>query len=206
MGSWSLGRPVLLAAPCLLAAAPASAHHVMSGTAPSTVIEGFLSGLGHPVIGADHLALLLAVGVIVGVARLRIVLPALFVIAMTGGVAMHVRGIDLPVSEVIAATSVVLIGALMVRGRVVSGYAWATLFTVAGVFHGYAFGESILGAEPSPLGAYVAGLIVVQSMLTVGIALTACQFSVPELLPRLAGAAIGAVGFAALIGQLLPIQ
>jgi|HubBroStandDraft_6_1064221.scaffolds.fasta_scaffold750619_1 urease accessory protein len=202
MGSRLLGRVILLAAPYLLVAAPASAHHVM-GKTPSTAIEGFLSGLGHPVIGADHLALLLAVGVIVGVARLSILLPAFFIIAMASGVAMHVRGIDVPASEVIAPTSVLLVGVLMVRGRALSCYSWVTLFTIAGVFHGYEFGEPIFGAESSPLGAYVAGLIVVQSTLTIGIALIACQFSVPELLPRLAGVAIGGVGFAVLIGQLV---
>src|ERR1700721_4016896 len=81
MGSRLLDRFILLAAPCLLVAAPASAHHAMGGP-PSTAIEGFLSGLGHPVIGADHLALLLAVGVIVGVARLSVLLPAFFFVVM----------------------------------------------------------------------------------------------------------------------------
>ena len=46
-------------------------------------------------------------------------------------------------------------------------------FAIAGLFHGYAFGEAIAGAERAPLGAYLLGLVVVQSALTVGTALLA---------------------------------
>jgi urease accessory protein len=35
----------------ILTAGSASAHHMMGGRTPSTFVEGFLSGLGHPVIG-----------------------------------------------------------------------------------------------------------------------------------------------------------
>src|SRR5262249_29863369 len=45
----------------------AFAHHVMGGKTPSTFVEGLLSGTGHPVIGPDHLAFLLAIGIAVGV-------------------------------------------------------------------------------------------------------------------------------------------
>ena len=33
---------------------PAAAHHPMGGAMPATAMEGFLSGLGHPVIEPDH--------------------------------------------------------------------------------------------------------------------------------------------------------
>ena len=74
------------------------------------------------------------------------------------------------------------------------------------VFHGYAFGESIFGAETSPLYAYLLGLILIQSALTVATALVARRRGggVSELTPRLAGAAIIGVGLTVLIGQLIP--
>lgn len=63
----TLRRTAFLAIPALLLTlAPASAHHVMDGQLPSTFAQGLLSGLGHPVIGPDHLAFLIAVGVAVG--------------------------------------------------------------------------------------------------------------------------------------------
>jgi urease accessory protein len=43
----------------------------------------------------------------------------------------------------------------------------AVLFAAVGIVHGYALGESIVGAEPSPLGAYLAGLLVIQTVIAV---------------------------------------
>ena len=45
-----------------LGATDASAHHVMGGRMPSTFAEGILSGIGHPKIGLDHFAAVVAVG------------------------------------------------------------------------------------------------------------------------------------------------
>src|SRR5438552_1104114 len=38
------------------------AHHFMGGGPPETFAQGLLSGLGHPVIGLDHAAFILAAG------------------------------------------------------------------------------------------------------------------------------------------------
>jgi urease accessory protein len=197
---------VLAAIPFAFAAAPASAHHMMGGRTPATFLEGLLSGLGHPVIGPDHLAFLLAVGVVVGVGGLNLALPAVFVVAMAIGVAVHVEGIGLPAAEIMVALSVLLAGILIARGRALPVVAWAALFAGAGFFHGYAFGESIYGAETSPLDAYLLGLIVIQVAITIGVALVARRMGarMSELMPRLAGAVIIGVGFTALIAHLVP--
>ena len=39
-------------------------HHFMDGGMPETFAQGFLSGLGHPVIGLDHAAFIVATGFI----------------------------------------------------------------------------------------------------------------------------------------------
>jgi urease accessory protein len=200
-------RRATLAAPlCLIAAAPASAHHVMGGRLPSTFGEGLLSGLGHPVIGPDHLAFLVAVGVVTGLNRINLAWPALFVAAMALGVGAHVYGLGIPGAEIAVALSVLLAGYLIARGRVVPAAGWAALFAFAGFLHGYAFGESIYGAETSPLGAYLFGLVLIQSVLAVGVAILVRRMGSGEsqLAPRLAGAAVVGVGFTALIGQLIP--
>jgi urease accessory protein len=84
--------------------------------------------------------------------------------------------------------------------------AWGALFALAGLFHGYAFGESIYGAEASPLWAYLVGLVVSQSVLAVGIALVARHMGagVSGLAPRLVGAAIVGVGLTTLVLQVVP--
>ena len=198
-------RRVAIAAPFFLIVSDASAHHVMGGRTPATFAEGMLSGLGHPIIGPDHLAFLLALGVAVGVFRLSLVNPLLFLVAMAAGVAAHVAGIALPGAEFIVAGSVLLAGAMLVIEREIPAPWWTGLFVIAGFFHGYAYGESIFGAEATPLAAYLVGLVAVQTALTIGIALaTRALWQASALAPRLAGAAVGGVGFAALIAQIVP--
>jgi urease accessory protein len=201
----SLCRVAIAALPLSLIAAPASAHHLMGGKIPSTFGEGLLSGLGHPVIGADHLAFLVAVGVIVGVSRLSLTLPILFVVTMAVGVFTHVSAVSIPAPEFLVALSVLAVGLLMARGQAYSAWVWSGLFAVAGFCHGYAFGESIFGAERSPLGAYLLGLVLVQSALTFGIALLTRRVQASSLLPRLIGAGIGGVGIAALLALAVPV-
>jgi urease accessory protein len=188
----------------LVAGIPAEAHHMMGGRTPSTFTEGLLSGLGHPVIGLDHLAFIVAMGVAVGIAGLNLAIPALFIVASAIGVPIHVRGVTLPASEIWVALSVLLAGAVIALGRATSTAAWATLFGVAGLVHGYAFGESIYGAETSPLAAYLIGLAVIQAVLATGVVLLARRSRRDALKPRLAGAAIAGIGLAILAGQVLP--
>ena len=187
----------------MVLADPAFAHHVMGGAMPVTFGQGLLSGLGHPVIGLDHLAFLVAVGVVVGIAGVNLLLPLAFVLASALGVALHVKAIAIPGAELVVAASVILVGVLVARGAALSAGFWAALFAVSGLFHGYAYGESIFGAETSPLLAYLLGLIVVQSALTIGIA-AAVRGRMTALAPRLAGAAIAGIGFAVLAQQILP--
>lgn len=203
----SLHRTALFTiAALLLTVVPASAHHVMGGEMPSTFVQGLLSGLGHPVIGLDHLAFLIAVGVAVGVGGLSLALPIVFVVASALGVVIHLYEFNLPAVEIIVASSVVLIGVLVASGRALPLAAWGALFGLAGIFHGYAYGESIVGAEPTPLWAYLIGLVLIQSAISVGAALLTRRAgeSVEAIAPRLAGAVVVGVGLAALLGQLIP--
>lgn len=184
---------------------PAAAHHLMHGKTPTTFAEGLLSGLGHPIIGPDHLAFLIAAGVAVGVGRLVLSLPVVFVIAMIAGVALRVFGVAVAGAEIAVGLSVLLIGFVIARGRPLAAVVWVVLFATAGLFHGYAYGEAILGSEAAPLGAYLIGLAVVQAALTVGVALLARRLAAEAsaLRPRLIGAAILGVGLAVLAERLL---
>jgi urease accessory protein len=115
--------------------------------------------------------------------------------------------INLPGVELLIALSVVGIGVLLAGDWSKLGRGtWAAIFAVAGLFHGYAFGESIVGAEPAPLGAYLVGLALIQSAIAVGTAaLTSRQaWTSNALAPRLVGAVVLGVGITALAGQVLP--
>lgn len=182
---------------------PAAAHHVMGGQTPTTFIEGLLSGLGHPIIGIDHLAFLAAVGIAVGVARLSLAMPFAFVGASVFGVMLHVQGFPIPAAEAIVGASVLLAGALIVRGSVISSSVWLSLFTLAGLIHGYAYGEAVAGAEATPIWAYLVGLFIIQAALTTAIAFITQKVTNP-VTPRLAGAVVAGVGLAVLAGRVLP--
>src|SRR5215471_12622263 len=152
-------RATFAAAGLLATAGTASAHHLMGGKIPSTFAEGILSGLGHPIIGPDHLAFLVALGIAVGVGGLSFATPFFFLVAMVCGVAAHVAAFNIPASEMIVALSVIVAGVLLALDRRVPASGWAAIFSIAGFFHGYAYGESIYGAETTPLAAYLVGML-----------------------------------------------
>jgi urease accessory protein len=183
---------------------PAQAHHAMGARTPETFIQGLLSGFAHPVIGLDHLAFIVAMGVAAGVAALNLAIPGLFIVASALGVGLHVLGGTLPMAELGVAVSVLLIGVLVAAGRTLPAKAWIALFSLAGLFHGFAFGESIFGAERTPLLAYLTGLVMVQTVLVTCIALMARRGTADMVRPRLAGAAVAGIGIAILGGLILP--
>jgi urease accessory protein len=191
----------------VLGTAPVFAHHLMGGRTPATFSEGLLSGLGHPVIGLDHFAAVVAVGCLAAAHRVASALAIGFVLAMMAGVALHLHGTTVPGAEILVALSVIFLGAFMLRGRDVATVIAFGLFAVVGLIHGYALGESIYGAEPTPLYAYLLGLAVIQS----AIALAAVQIARaitrrPAVMSplRLVGAGIAGIGLAILIQQIVP--
>jgi urease accessory protein len=157
----------VLAILALIAAPLAQAHHPMGGTTPSTLTEGLLSGLGHPVIGPDHLAFLLVAGLLAAAVAgsARYLLPLAFVGATVGGTLYHLAAADLPLSETVIALSVLLGGLALVLRRSLPTLLLGGLFAVAGVYHGYAYGEAIIGAESTPLLAYLVGFAFIQYLL-----------------------------------------
>jgi urease accessory protein len=191
----------------LLAASPALAHHAMDGQIPATFTQGLLSGLGHPVIGLDHLAALVGVGLVSSRFSRGLTLPAFWIVAMAAGIGLHLASATLPHAEVLVALSVVAIG-IAATVRTTLPYALvALLFAAGGAMHGYALGESIVGAETTPLAAYLIGLVAIQTAIATGIAFAARRLSsgaflAPSFRLRLAGLAVVVTGAAALASSL----
>ena len=187
----------------LVAATPALAHHPMGGATPATFIQGLLSGFGHPVIGLDHLAALVGVGLVSSRFARGFALPAFWIVAMAAGVGLHLASADLPLTEVLVALSVVAIGIAATVRSTLPYAVVALLFAAGGAMHGYALGETIVGAEATPVAAYLVGLVAIQVALTTGIAFAARRllvgsFLAPSLRLRIAGLAVVATGVAAL--------
>ena len=176
--------------------APAFAHHVMDGAMPSTFTAGFLSGAGHPIIGLDHFAFIAGVGIASAVVSGGFIAILAFIGATLAGCGLHLAGITLPLAEIVIAASVLLVGAMIMSGRALSVAAAAAVFAVTGLFHGYAYGESIFGAEQTPLLAYLIGFAAIQTAIAVvAMLITRAVSSAPAVSYRLAGAVIAGIGF-----------
>ncbi len=169
---YQIGAIVTLIGLMGLGTPPAAwAHHAMGGKLPSNAFEGLIAGLAHPVVGLDHLAFVIAIGLLAAGRRRGWLLPTVFVIAAMAGTGIHVGRFNLPIVEFVVATSVITLGGLLVLKRPIKLAILAGLVTLAGLFHGYAYGESIVGAEATPLGAYLVGF----SLIQLTIALLFCQ-------------------------------
>jgi len=175
----------------------AHAHHVMDYAMPVTALDGFLSGLGHPVIGLDHLLFIAGAGVLAAPLRRGFRLPLVFVVASMIAAAARIAGADWGMAEIWIALSLIALGALMLAARVPKRSWIAGLFLVSGALHGYALAESIVGAERTPLLAYFAGLTVIQCAIALAAWAAAAWLAAhrPQLpVQRIVGAAIGAAG------------
>jgi urease accessory protein len=151
----------------MMIAQPAWAHHPMDRKLPQTFLQGLLSGFGHPVIGVDHLAAIVGVGILAALAGRSAAVVLAFSVSVIAGVGLHLSGIDLPASELFVGLTTLLIGALVILRQSMSAGRALLLFALAGLVHGYALGESIVGAEASPLVAYLLGLLIMQTAIGV---------------------------------------
>lgn len=144
-----------------LLAGPAAAHHPMGGTTPQTLWHGLLSGFGHPIIGLDHFSFIVATGVAAAFLSGGMMIPVGFVVASAAGVLAHVAKLNVPLAEVVVAASVLAAGLALVLRLQLGAWGWTALAVAAGFFHGYAFGETVVGAEQGIIGAYVVGIAIV---------------------------------------------
>jgi urease accessory protein len=175
----------------MMIAQPAWAHHPMDGKLPQTFLQGLLSGFGHPVIGVDHLAAIVGVGILAALAGRSAAVVLAFSVSVIAGVGLHLSGIDLPASELFVGLTTLLIGALVILRQSMSAGRALLLFALAGLVHGYALGESIVGAEASPLMAYLLGLLIMQT--TIGVVVYAAVRSLARWPARTTGLTVAGV-------------
>lgn len=182
-----LSRIVLLViGGAVLAATPGWTHHPFEGVEPQdlNLLQGLVSGLGHPLLGTDHLVFLLAIVVLTALTTRRWVLPLLASGLAGSGLAVLLGAT--PGSSLGLALELVVTLSLVPAGLVHAGWlpAWL-LLPLMGV-HGFLLGEPMIGAEPTPLLAYGLGLLISQGVLLLVVtALLARSGSILALLQRL---------------------
>jgi urease accessory protein len=148
-------KKLVLAASVAMLSGPALAH---TGHGDAS---GFLHGLAHPLLGADHLLAMLAVGLWSG-----FVLPrrfwagaAAFMTAMATGAGMAWAGIGFPMVEGVILASVVAFGLLVLlsqRGQPVwkTGAALGAIALFA-LAHGHAHATEAAGNALAYLGGFL---------------------------------------------------
>ena len=146
-----------------LAGSPALAHHpfAMPEGDQMTWVQGLISGIGHPLLGPDHLLFLVAIA-LVGWARPRSwLLPMLALGLLGSGVAQVIPLADnlTPLAGAVVSLTLVFEGLVILERLPFI----ALLPAIA--LHGYLLGGTIVGAEPSPLLAYGIGLLLAQGSL-----------------------------------------
>jgi urease accessory protein len=186
----------------VLAATPALAHHPLGGMAMETFAHGMLSGIGHPILGFDHLFFVAAIGIAALFTAHRYSAPAAYVAAMLVGCGMMYAGVALPLKEAVIAVSLLVMGGAILSGRALGTTAAIALFAGFGLFHGSAFGDSIAGQEggigAAVLVGYLLGLGAMQYLVALAAGWVAERLlgatSAGAINARLIGAMIAGVG------------
>ena len=171
----------------------AFAHHFMGGTTPQTFAQGLLSGLGHPLIDVDHAAFVVGAGFALALCRDGLWGIAALLLGTLIGAAFHLSGVTVPASETLVAVSVILVAGVVMLKRPVPLSELAIALAAAGALHGYAYAESVFGAERAPLAAYLVGFTLIQAGVAGAAFLLHRKLRSHALAPVL-GSAIGAVG------------
>ena len=183
----------------LLLCAPVMAHHPFGGDAPVNVVEGFLSGIGHPVIGLDHLAFVITAGLLATTFKRGLFIPIAFVLASLAGTIIHLLNFDLPMTEFLISLSVLGFGFLLAMKDSLPGGTVIVFAGMAGLFHGYAYGEAVIGAGMPSLLAYLIGFSTIQMAISGGVYLVVKKLvsngdDVKPLNLRFAGFVLSGIG------------
>jgi urease accessory protein len=151
----------------LLAATPALAHHPFGMPEGSgiSVWQGVISGIGHPLLGPDHLLFLLAIA-LVGLSQPRRWVLPLLALGLGGSLVSQL--IPLPAALETGAEALVSL-TLVLEGLVILGRLPVWLLLPAISLHGYLLGGAVIGAEPAPLLAYGLGLLIGQGLLLLAV-------------------------------------
>jgi urease accessory protein len=156
------GSLLPLAGLLLAGLAPAALGHAGHGFA-----GGFESGFLHPLLGWDHVAAMVAVGLwgaFLGASALWL-LPVVFPLVMALGGAVAVLGVPLPGVELGIAGSAIVLGLLVALAARPPLWLCAGIVGAFAVFHGHAHGVEL--PEAATPAAYAAGFVVATGLLHV---------------------------------------
>lgn len=159
---------VLSAAAFLALVSPALAHHALGGGTTPFFHMAMISGLAHPIINFEHLAYVVAIGVLAAVGQGSKLLPLWFVGGTVVGTLLALNGLPVPFADWLIMFALVFIGGTLVAGRERLGVFDIALFAITGVIHGSAYAEAIVGNITSSVVGYLLGFAIMQGAIASG--------------------------------------
>ena len=202
-------RILIIALLTALAVPAALAHHPLDGMPMQTLGHGLLSGIGHPLLGFDHLFFVVLVGIASSLCRRRFSAPFFYLAAMLAGCLLTSTVTALPATELLVALSLLTLGLVLASGRSLGLPGLYMMFAGFGLFHGAAFGGSLAAQEAGfgieVLLGYLVGLGLTQYAIAIAAGwgmtiLGASSTTAPRA--RLAGAMVAGAGLLLTLEQL----
>lgn len=126
---------------------------------------GFVAGFAHPILGWDHVAAMVAVGLwgaFLGAPAIWI-LPVVFPLVMALGAAAGILGIPVPAVETGIALSAVVLGLMIVFAVKPPIWVSAVIVGAFAIFHGHAHGTELPATANA--FAYAIGFVISTGLL-----------------------------------------
>jgi urease accessory protein len=192
-------RTIFLTIVAVAMSAGTASAHVEGGLA-----GGFASGFAHPILGADHIAAMVAVGLwgaFLGTPAIWL-LPIVFPLVMALGGILGIVRVPLPGVEIGIAASALVLGAMVALAVKPHLAVAAVLVGAFAIFHGYAHGAEL--PDGSNAVAYSAGFVIATGLLHLcGIAIgLLTRWPAGVFAVRAAGSAIAVAGLV-FLGKLI---
>ena len=137
-----------------------------------TFAHGLLSGVGHPLLGFDHLFFVALAGIAAVFTGHRLLAPLAYIAAMAGGCLVTALWTPLLASELIIALSLLVLGSMQLSGRQFDMRTILITFAGFGIFHGAAFAGSLAGQEAGFGVQVLVGYLLGLGMIQYAVALT----------------------------------
>ncbi|SCX05919.1 HupE/UreJ family protein [Agrobacterium rosae] len=165
----------------------------------------FMAGFSHPLFGADHILVMIAVGIWAAQISAStdkknalLIVPAAFVGTMAIGFLLALGGIELPFVEPAILASVIALGLLVAMATRVPVSAAAAIVGIFALFHGHAHGGELGSAGALQFGV---GFVIATALLHVaGIALGLGIAKLGPVAARIVGGLTALVGLSLVFG------
>ncbi|POO57951.1 HupE/UreJ family protein [Agrobacterium rosae] len=165
----------------------------------------FMAGFSHPLFGADHILVMIAVGIWAAQIATSsdrknafLIVPAAFVGTMAIGFLLALGGIELPFVEPAILASVIALGLLVAMATRVPVSAAAAIVGIFALFHGHAHGGELGSAGALQFGV---GFVIATALLHVaGIALGLGIAKLGTVAARIVGGVTALAGLSLVFG------